>query len=301
MEHAREWPMGSFTKGATFTMEGKEYEVLSEGSNDPASCIVYVLRSEKETADPMTLRLWKAEARLARGDIMLNGGHDLPLPQREEKDTFFPPVSDPLEQIAELKKRIQAIEQRRLSLMKADDPKGEVLLQDNVVRPNKEFNIWNYTRAAGIARKDRNIQYVKIRGLMIAISGGNRKMEYFLFNIADQLQPCCRIAGRTLSSTGSVKIDLSPRLQSILGRPTQILSGDLFQGRIELSIEIRLNCQWATGVTSINARISQAAYIREVNGPVLKINRVSFPEIGNHMIAIEGICIDVYTDNVKPA
>lgn len=285
--------MGSFVKGMTFTMNGNEYEVLAEGGSDPASCMVFALRAEKDTADPESLRAWKAEDLLARGEIVPTG---MP-PESAGAAGAQVPITDPLEQIAELKKRILAIEQRRLGLLKVDDPRGEVLLQDNVVRPNKEFNIWNYTRASGLEQAGRKIQYVKIRGLIIVISASNRKMEHFLFNISDQLQPCCRISGATLSSEGRVKIEISPRLLTIQGQRTQILSSAQLEGRIELFIEIGLDCQWATGVTSISARILQAAYLREVNGPGLRINKISFPEIGNHMLAIEGVCVDVYADD----
>lgn len=287
--------MGSFVKGMTFTMEGKEFEVLSEGTNDPASCLVYVPSKEKETADPLTLRMWKAEAKLARGDIMISGYSD-DSGQEGSKGSFYPPVTDPLEQIAELKKRIHAIEQRRISLLKVDDPKSAVLLQDNVVRPNKTFDIWQYTKASGDSvKQQRNIQYVKIRGLMLIITSKTSQLEHFLFNISDQLQPLCRIAGDTLSSEGRIKIDLSSQLQTIQGTRTKILTPAL-EGRIELAVELKLSCQYATGQTVISAKIVQAAYIREVNAPGLKINRIAFPEIGEHMIAIEGVCVDIYTD-----
>lgn len=276
-------------------MEGKEYEILSEGTNEPSSCIVYVLRHEKETADPQTLRMWKAEAKLARGDIMISGYTDESGP-KGNKDSFYPPVTDPLEQIAELKKRIHAIEQRRLTLLKIDDPKGQVLLQDNVIRPNKTLDIWEYTKSSGDSlKKQRNIQYVKIRGLMMVISGHSNQLERFLFNISDQLQPCCRIAGDTLSSEGKIKIDLSPQIQTIQGARTQIIHEGL-GGRIELAIELKLNCKYESGLIAINSKIMQAAYIRDVNAPGLKINKIAFPEIGSHMIAVEGICIDIYTD-----
>lgn len=276
-------------------MEGKEYEILSEGTNEPSSCIVYVLRHEKETADPQTLRMWKAEAKLARGDIMISGYTDESR-SRGSKDSFYPPVTDPLEQIAELKKRIHAIEQRRITLLKIDDPKGQVLLQDNVIRPNKTLDIWEYTKSSGDSlKKQRNIQYVKIRGLMMVISGHANQLEHFLFNISDQLQPCCRIAGDTLSSEGKIKIDLSPQIQTIQGTRTQIIHEGL-GGRIELAIELKLNCKYEAGLIAINSKIIQAAYIRDVNAPGLKINKITFPEIGNHMIAVEGICIDIYTD-----
>lgn len=285
--------MSSFMQGMTFTMEGKEYEVLTEGTSDPSSCLVYAPRHEKETADPLTIRMWKAEAKLARGDIMISGYAD---ESRRPGDSFFPPVIDPLEQIAELKKRIRAIEQRRLTMLKIDDPKGQILLQDNVVRPNKNFDIWAYTKSSGgSSKRDRNIQYIKLRGVVLAISGHGSQLEHFLFNISDQLQPCCRIAGETLSSEGKVKIDLTPRLQTIQGARTQILTESL-GGRIELGIELRLACQYQSGATVINAKICQASYIRDVNAPGIKINKLAFPEIGDHMIAIEGVCVDIYTD-----
>lgn len=286
--------MGSFIKGMTFTMEGKEYEVLSEGTNDPSSCMVYVLRQEKETADPETIRMWKAEARLARGDIMISGYIDDR--KNEQKEKFFPPVIDPLEQIAELKKRIQAIEQRRLTLYRIDDPKGAVLLQDNVVRPNKHFDIWKYTQASGQGpRQKRNIQYVKIRGVVLVITANNQQAEHFLFNITDQLQPLCRIAGDTLSSDGKIRLNLTSELQTIQGGRTALITEQL-GGRIELEVELKLNCQYRTGMAIINAQIIQAAYIRDVNAPGLKINRIAFPELGDHMIAVEGVCLDIYTE-----
>ncbi|MCX4309077.1 MAG: hypothetical protein OSJ28_02060 [Desulfovibrio sp.] len=287
--------MGSFIKGMTFTMEGKEYEVVNEGTNDPASCLVYVLSQEKETADPQTLRMWKAEAKLARGDIMISG-YSEESGKQPARDSFYPPVTDPLEQIAELKKRIHAIEQRRISLLKVDDPKAQILLQDNVVRPNKPFDVWNYTKSSGdTSKQNRKIQYVKLRGIMLVITSNSNQVEHFLFNISDQLQPCCRIAGDTLSSEGKIKIDLSAQVQTIQGNKTQILTSEL-EGRIELAVELKLNCKYATGLTIINAQIVQAAYIRDVNAPGLKINKIAFPEIGNHMIAVEGICVDIYTE-----
>lgn len=214
---------------------------------------------------------------------------------KQFKDSFYPPVTDPLEQIAELKKRILAIEQRRLTLLKIDDPKGHVLLQDNVVKPNKTFDIWEYTRASGdYVKKHRPIQYIKIRGIMIAVSGNSHFLEHFLFNISDQLQPCCRITGDSLSSEGKIKIDLGPKVQTIQGARTQIINENL-GGRIELAIDLKLNCKYESGETKIMANISQAAYIREVKAPGLKINKIAFPEIGDHMIAIEGVCVDIYT------
>lgn len=284
--------MGSFMKGMTFTMEGKEYEILEEGTSDPSSCLVYILRNEKDTADPLTLRMWKAEAKLARGDIMISGYAEDQ--GNSNRNIFYPPITDPLEQIAELKKRIQAIEQRRLSLLKADDPKGFVLLQDNVVRPNKTFDIWAYTRASGdIAKKDRDIQFIKLRGLILVLSGA--QVEHYLFNISDQLQPCCKIAGGTLSSEGKIKLDITPRIKTIQGKPTSLLTGSL-GGRVTLDVELGLNCQIRTGMTIIKASILQAAYIREVNAPGLRINSLELPELGDHMLAIEGVCVDIYTD-----
>lgn len=169
------------------------------------------------------------------------------------------------------------------------------------MRPNKEFNIWDYTRTSGVSQEGRNIQYVKIRGLIIVLSSQNRLMEHFLFNISDQIQPSCRIAGDTLSSEGRVKIDLSPRLQTIQGDRTQILAADAFRGHIELAIELGLKCQWASGVTTISAGIVQASYIREVNAAGFRMSSLAFPEIGNHMLAIEGVCVDVYTDTPRKA
>lgn len=285
--------MGTFQKGMTFSMHGKEYEVLSAVGEDANACIVYVLAAEKESADPLTMRASRAEYRLARGEIRITGYDPDAL---DDGDAARPAIYDPLEQIAELKKRIHAIEQRRLSLLKADDPRGETLLQDNVIRPNKEFNIWDYTKTSGVSQDGRNIQYVKIRGLIIVLSSQNRLTEHFLFNISDQLQPSCRIAGDTLSSEGRVKIDLSARLQTIQGDRTQILSPDMFRGHIELSIELGLKCQWASGLTIINAGIAQASYIREINAAGFRMSSLAFPEIGNHMLAIEGVCVDVYTD-----
>lgn len=290
--------MPNFLKGMTFTMGGKEYEIISEGTNDPSSCIVYVERHEKETGDPQSLRMWKAEAKLARGDIMISGYTDEER-NKKFKDSFYPPVTDPLEQIAELKKRILAIEERRLTLLKIDDPKGHVLLQDNVVKPNKVFNVWEYTQTSGDwAKKSRPIQYIKIRGIMIVVSANSHLLEHFLFNISDQLQPCCRILGDTLSSEGRIKIDLIPQVQTIQGAKTQIFNENL-GGRMELTIDLKLNCQYESGEAKIAANISQAAYIRDVNAPGLKINKIAFPEIGEHMIAIEGICLDVYTAGVE--
>lgn len=294
----RERMMGTFLKGMTFTMQGKEYEVLSADGDEANACIVYVLAAERETGDPLTMRASRAEACLARGDIQITG-YDPASPGGPKSAS--PAVYDPLEQIAELKKRIQAIEQRRLTLLKADDPRGETLMQDNVIRPNKEFNIWDYTKTAGVSQDGKNIQYVKIRGLIIVLSSQNRLTEHFLFNISDQLQPSCRIAGDTISSDGRVKIDLSGRLQTIQGDRTQILSPELFRGHIELSIELGLKCQWASGLTTINAGIVQAAYTREINAAGFRMSSLAFPEIGNHMVAIEGVCVDVYTDRPRKA
>ncbi|MDE5833874.1 MAG: hypothetical protein K2H64_13020 [Desulfovibrio sp.] len=279
----------------TFTMEGQEYEVLGEGTSDPSSCMVYVLRKEKETADPQTLRMWKAEAKLARGDIMISGyADDAKAP--EKRDRFYPPIVDPLEQIAELKKRIQAIERRRLSLLKVDDPRGAVLLQDNIVRPNKRFDVWNYTRASGdSAKKSRPLQYIKLRGVALAISAPGGQTEFFLFNIGDQLQPCCRISGNSLSSEGKIKLNLSSRLKTTQGKPSKLFPAD-HGGGLELDVELRLECDRISGETLIGANISRAAFIREVNGSSAVLSELTFPEMGDRKISIEGICVDIYTD-----
>lgn len=285
--------MGSFSKGMIFTMGGAEYEVLAEGTNEPSSDIVYAPASERDTSEPFTMSSWKAEAKLARGDILING---YSADKLGEKEVFYPRVIDPLEQIAELKKRIRAIERRRLSLLKADDPRGRVLLQDNVVRPNKPFDIWEYTRTSGdIAKRERKIQYVKIRGVMLIISGQSGHTERFLFNIGDQLQPLCRVSGDTLTSEGKIKIDLTSHMRTSRGGRTKIITDDI-GGRIELGVELRLNCKVTTGLASVNAKITQAAYIRDVNAPGLKIGRVAFSELGDYFIAIEGVGLDIYTD-----
>ncbi|MBD5607725.1 MAG: hypothetical protein HDQ93_02605 [Desulfovibrio sp.] len=287
--------MGSFLKGMTFTMEGKEYEVIGEGTDDPSSCLVYVLRDEKETADPQTLRLWKAEAKLARGDIMISGYSD-DRKSEDRRGSFYPPVIDPLEQIAELKKRIQAIERRRISLLKVDDPKGSVLLQDNIVRPNKRFDLWNYTRASGdLVKKARKIQYAKLRGIALSLSAPGAIPELFLFNISDQLQPCCRIADNSLSSEGRIKLDLSSRLKTVLGKPSGILSPDM-GGRVELDVELRLECDRTDGMMIVRANISRASFIREINAPSLTLDKIGLTDLAELKIAIEGICVDMYTD-----
>lgn len=283
--------MSKFIKGTIFTMGGKEYEVLTAGTDDPASSLVYAPLHEDDSSDPLSIRLWKAEAKLARGDIMINGYEENPT----IKDSFYPPVIDPLEQIAELKKRIRAIEERRVLLLKVNDPLNQILIQDNIVRPNKAFDIWAYTSASPQNINKRNIQYIKIRGLVLALSTSSNKIEHFLFNIADQLQPCCRISGDTLSSVGEIKIDLSSELKTIQGSKTSILTSEL-GGKIELGIELRLNCKFATGLSIISSNILHAAYTREIKAPGLKINKLSFPEIGEHMIVIEGVWLDIYTE-----
>lgn len=287
--------MGSFLKGMTFTMEGKEYEVIGEGTDDPSSCLVYALRDEKETADPQTLRLWKAEAKLARGDIMISGYSD-DRKSEESRGSFYPPVLDPLEQIAELKKRIQAIERRRISLLKVDDPKGAVLLQDNIVRPNKRFNLWNYTRASGdLVKKARKIQYAKLRGVALSLASPGAVPEFFLFNIGDQLHPSCRIADNSLSSEGRIKLDISSRLKTVLGKPSDILAPDM-GGRIELEIELRLECDRTDGSMIVRANISRAAFARDINAPSLTLDKIASRDQADRKIAIEGICVDIYTD-----
>lgn len=286
--------MNKFTKGAFFIMGGKEYEVLAEGTDDPASCLVYAPAHETEHADPLTIRMWKAEAKLARGDIMIRGHEE----NLGHATSFYPPIKDPLEQIAELKKRIQAIEERRVTLLKIDDPLGQVLLQDNIVRPNKAFDIWAYTLSSGIGRCHRNIQYIKTRGLIINLSANNAPTEHLLFNIGDQIQPCCSINGDNLSSEAKIKIELTPGLKTIQGGKTAILTPEL-KGKIGLTIEICVNCKYQTGMTMINANILQAAYLRDVKSPVLKIDNLAFPEIGDHAVAIEGICVDIYTEGLN--
>ena len=291
--------MTSFVKGMSFTMGGKEYVVLNEGGSDPSSCLVYAPRNEMDMPDPFTLRMWKAEAKLARGDIVIG---DTAAVNRStgQASTYFPPVLDPLEQIAQLKKRIQAIEKRRVNLFRSEDPSAQILLQDNIVRPNKVFDIWAYARSdMGSVSQARSIQYIKLRGLILALTGQGGIIEHFLFNISDQLAPTCRISGDTLSSEGKIRIDLSPKIQTIQGSPTRIISDNL-DGRVELTLEVRLACQYASGQTIIQANILQAAYIREVNGPGLKTARLAFPEIGEHMIAIEGICVDIYAGEREP-
>lgn len=266
---------------------------MTAGTNEPSSKMVYAPAGDRDGADPLTISSWKAEAKLARGDILINGYNDA---GADTRDVFYSPVIDPLEQIAELKKRIRAIERRRISMLKADDPDGRVLLRDNVVRPNKPFDIWAYTKTSGdIAKRERKIHYVKIRGVMLVISGQSGWTEHFLFNIADHLQPLCRVSGDTLFSEGKIKIDLTSHIRTACGAQTKIITENL-GGRIELGIDLRLNCKYASGLTAVNAKITQAAYIRDVNGPGLKISRVAFPELGDHFIAIEGVCLDIYVD-----
>lgn len=285
--------MTSFMKGMTFTMGGNEYEILSEGTSDPSSCLVYAPLQKREAGSQQTLRIWKAEAKLARGEITISGYADEES-QKRYRDDLYPPAADPLAQIAELKKRIMAIEQRRLNLLKVDDPRGQILLQDNVVKPNKTFDIWKYTITSGdYIKKAKPIQYVKIRGVIIAISGNSQYLERFLFNISDQLQPCCRNMGNALFSEGRIKIDLNHEIQTVQGNKTHIFNESL-GGGIELGIDIKLSCMHETGETRVNANIVKAAYIRDVNAPGIQINKIAFPEIGEHMIAIEGVCLDVY-------
>lgn len=281
--------MPIFTKGAIFTMGGKEYEVLEEGGDDPSSCLLYAPRHEKDTADPLSIRMWKAEAKLARGDIMLNSQ-----PENAGASQFYPPITDPLEQIAELKKRIQAIERRRVILLKSRDPSGQILLQDNIVRPNRPFDIW--TLAANGEQKSP-IQYIRPRALILTISS-NDSPEHFLFNIAGQIPPCCRAVADVLTSEGQVAIKLGPELQTIRGDRTDILNND-FSGRIELEIGLSLRCKYQSGLTTISAQIQRCSYIREVNSPTLKMDSLTFPEIGDHLITILGINVDIYTAGDK--
>lgn len=274
-------------------MEGKEYEILSEGTNDPSSFIEYAPLHEKLSGEPLTLRMWKAEARLARGEIKINSGADESL--EGGRLALYPPEPDPLEQIAELKKRILAIERRRVSLMKADDPKSKVLLQDNVLKPNKSFNIWDYTLSSGdCVKRGQELQFVRIRGVILALTGNSQFLERFLFNIADQIDPCSKTADGSLCSQGRVKVDINPRIQTIHGSKTQLINGSL-GGRIELDIDMRLECGILSGRSKIAANISKAAYIRDVHAPGLMINKIAFPEIGDHMLAIEGLCVEIYT------
>lgn len=278
--------MPIFTRGAIFTMGGKEYEVVTEGTDDPSSCLVYVPRHEKDTADPLTIRMWKAEAKLARGDIMINGQrHD------DGPSAFYPPVADPLEQIAELKKRIHAIERRRVVLLKSRDPEGQILLQDNMIRPNKPFDIWSLAASGTDAPKP--IQYIRPRSLVLTISGGDIP-EHFLFNIADQIPPCCRAKGDTLTSEGRVRLNLGPDLKTIQGINTDILGPGL-AGRIELEIDLKLICKFSTGLTTLFAQIFQCSFIRTVNSSSVKIGKLVFPEIGDYLVAILGISVDIYT------
>ncbi len=285
--------MTNFMKGMTFTMEGKEYEILSEGTNDPSSYLVYVALHENEGEDPKTLRIWKAEAKLARGDITINGHIDEEI-RKKRGENPYPVLSDPLEQIADLKRRIMAIEERRLSLLKIDDPKGHALLQDNVFRPNKAFNIWDYTLTSGdYLKKSRAIQYIKIKGIIIGISVNSQILEHFSFNISDQVQPGIPVSDDTLVAEGRVKIVLDSQAQTIQGAKTRIIHEDL-GGRIELEMDMGISCVCNSGEFKTQANFSKVAYIRDVNAPGLLINRIAFPEIGNHMVGIEGISADIY-------
>ena len=276
-------------------MNGKEYEVLSEGSADPSSCLIYAPRHEKNFAEPSSLRMWKAEARLARGDIMING-YPNKFSGVSRGGRFYPSIHDPLEQIAELKKRILDIENTRVTLWKEKDPGSLILLQDNLVRPNKAFDVWAYAKAGVYVQ--RPIQHIKLRGLLLALSGNKGQIERFLFNISDQLSPTCRFKDDCLSSEGKIRIDLTPDMINIHGVKTTIISDNL-DGCVELAIDIRLVCQYLTGHTIIHANILQAAYIRQINAPGMKTAHLAFPEIGEHMIAIEGISLDVYAMQEK--
>lgn len=279
--------MSNFRKGCTFTMGGKEYEVISANGNDPASSLVYAERQDIHHTDPQTIRLWKAEAKLARGDIMLNGYIEKPA----NRDGFFPQLPDPLAQIAELKRRIRAIEERRVILLKSEDPTGQILLQDNIVRPNKPFDIWS---CVAEDKTPHSIQFIKIRAVVLSVASA-AQTENFLFNIDDQLLSACRISGDSLFCEGKVRLDLSPELQTIQGNPTQILSHDL-GGKIELGIELRLHCKYLTGLAIVNANILSASYTRDIKAPGLKISKLAFPEIGEHTIAMEGVNLDIYTE-----
>lgn len=86
--------MGTFLKGMTFSMQGKEYEVLSTVGEDANACIVYVLAAEKESADPMTMRSSRAESRLARGEIRITGYDP---DSMGASDAARPAIYDPLE------------------------------------------------------------------------------------------------------------------------------------------------------------------------------------------------------------
>lgn len=280
--------MTSFVRGMTFMMDGKEYEVLSEGGSDPSSSLVYAPANENYRGDPQTLRMWKAESRLARGDIMISGY------PRGRGQANFGSALDPLEQIAELKKRILELEKSRLTLFRAHDPAAQILLQDNLVRPNKVFEIWAYTAET----RQAPIQYIKLRGLLLALSGEKGRLEHFLFNISDQLSPTCRVKGGTLSSEGTIRIELAPGIQTIQGKASAIIPADM-DGHIELTMDLRMACQHAIGQMAVYAKIRQAAYIRPINAPGLKTAPLAFPEIGSHMIAIEGISLDIYAEAGK--
>lgn len=282
--------MTSFVKGMTFTMGGKEYEVLSAGGSDPSSSLVYAPAEDASLKNSHSLRIWKAESRLARGDIMISG-----YPESEGGTVCLPDAIDPLAQISELKRRIQEIEDRRVTLYRAYDPSAQILLKDNLVRPNKVFDIWAFANTT----KARPIQYVKLRGLLLALSSAQGGLEHFLFNISDQLSPTCRIEGDSLNSEGKIRVNLSPEMRTIQGNPPSIISANM-DGKVELTMELRLACQFLTGQMIIHANILQAAYIRAINAPGMKTATLAFPEIGEHMIAIEGISVDIYTDADNP-
>lgn len=280
--------MSSFAKGITFTMGGTKYEVLAEGGTDLSSNLVYVPCEERETADPRTLVMWKAEAKLARGDILINDAQAAARPHS--------PYSDSLQQIADLKRRIYAIERRRVNLLKIDDPESQVLLRDNIVRPNKSFDIWTYTRSSYDPRPKREIQHMKIHGILLAVQANSAPVEHFHFDISDQFESRCQTSGDTLTTQGTVKVELAEDLRTVHGLRPSFIPGNL-GGHIVLDVELKALCKYAVGTAIINACIARAAYVRDVKAPGLKMNKIAFPEIGDHMIAIVGVCLEIYADD----
>lgn len=266
-------------------MAGKEYEVLSAGSSDPSSCLVYAPAEATDADNSHSLRIWKAESRLARGDIMISS-----YPATDRINPCLPGTLDPLAQIAQLKKHIQEMEDRRVTLLRANDPASQILLHDNMIRPNKVFEIWAYAEP----RQAQQIQNVKLRRLLLALSGTHCRLEHFLFDISDQISPTCRIAGDSLTTEGKIRINLSPEMRTIQGKRPGIIPANM-DGKIELTMELRLSCQYLTGQMIVHANILQAAYIRAINAPGMKTARIAFPEIDEHMIAIEGIGVDIHT------
>lgn len=278
--------MSNFRKGATFTMNGEEYEVLTEGDNDPASCLIYApLHCSTE---PLSIRLWKEEAKLARGDITINGEDEATSPDQE----FTLELPDPAARIIELKKRIRAIEKRRIVMRKSADPEGQTLLHDNIVRPNKPFDIWTYANHKN--RHGRIIQFIKIQSIVIAITKGD-DTERFLFNLAPNAMPNCRVGNGRIFLEGQVQINLNSQLQTIQGKNTRLIAFDP-EWHLELLLALRLHCKATCGHALANANIIKASFAHNTNAPGLRLAMPSLLDASNSAIIVVGLGLDIYAE-----